>query len=310
MTTAATELGFVGLGKMGGAMSLRLIDSGYKLTVYDVDSKALDRVVSAGGIAAASPEEVASKVPIVFTCLPSPGIVEEVLLGERGLCHGRKVELVAECSTSSPELAQKFATGLKDGGITMLDSPISGGVKRAREGELAVIASGPRAAFDRMVPVYRALGKPFHLGERPGMAQMAKLINNLLSNVATAATYEAFVLGAKAGLDVDALLEVVNAGTGVNNCTQNKMPRSVLPRTFDYGSNMEITYKDITQCMKEAEKLGVTMLLGNMACQLWSHGYHQGGAKKDSSTLIKHFEQWAGVEVVGRAAASGGEQAS
>ena len=310
MTTEVIELGFIGLGKMGGAMALRLMDSGYKLVVYDVDPQALGRVVAAGGKAATSPEDVASQVAIVFTCLPSPQIVQDVLLGEQGLCRGSALELVVECSTTSPELAQTFSDGLIGRGITMLDSPISGGVKRAREGELAVIASGPRTAYARMTPIYLALGKPFHLGERPGMAQMAKLINNLLSNVATAATYEAFVLGAKAGLDVDALLEVVNAGTGVNNCTQNKMPRSVLPRTFDYGSNMEITYKDITQCMKEAEKLGVTMLLGNMASQLWSHGYHQGGAKKDSSTLITHFERWAGVEVVGRAAARGAEKPS
>jgi len=303
MNSSGTELGFIGLGKMGGAMAHRLLETGHRLTVYDVDPQALARMVAAGGEVATSPAEVAARAPVVFTCLPTPSIVEQVLLGEQGLCHGVGLELVVECSTTSPELARTFSDRLLQHDIGMLDSPISGGVKRGREGQLAVIASGPRVQYDRMVPIYRALGTPFHLGERPGMAQMAKLINNLLSNVATAATYEAFVLGAKAGLDVDALLDVVNAGTGVNNCTLNKMPRSVLPRTFDYGSNMEITYKDITQCMKEAEKLGVTMLLGNMASQLWSHGYHQGGAKMDSSTLITHFENWAGVKVAGRAAA-------
>ncbi len=303
MNTNARELGFIGLGKMGGAMAHRLLETGHRLTVYDVDPTALARMVAAGGTAAASPADVAARAPVVFTCLPSPHIVQEVLLGEQGLCRGEALELVVECSTTSPEIALALSEDLGRHDVSMLDSPISGGVKRGREGNLAVIASGPRADFERVVPVYNSLGKPFHLGERPGMAQMAKLINNLLSNVATAATYEAFVLGAKAGLDADALLDVINAGTGFNNCTLNKMPRSVLPRTFDYGSNMEITYKDITQCMKEAEKLGVTMLIGNMTSQLWSHGYHQGGAKKDSSTLINHFEAWAGVKVVGRAAA-------
>lgn len=303
MSRTRDTLGFIGLGKMGGAMAYRLLDTGHALVVHDIDAGAQARMVAAGGKPAATVAEVAAQAHVVFTCLPSPAAVDAVLLGAGGLAAGGAVELVAECSTTSPEKAEALAQGLAARGIGMLDSPISGGVKRGREGDLAVIAAGPRALFERVEPIYRALGKPFHLGEKAGMAQMAKLINNLLSNVATAATYEAFVLGAKAGLDPDALLDVINAGTGVNNCTLNKMPRSVLPRSFDYGSSMEITFKDMTQCMREAERLGVTMLIGNMARQIWSHGYHQGMGKRDSSTLITVFEQWAGVQVAGKAAA-------
>jgi 3-hydroxyisobutyrate dehydrogenase-like beta-hydroxyacid dehydrogenase len=174
-------------------------------------------------------------------------------------------------------------------------------VQRAREGQLSLIMSGNRDVFARVAPVVEPCGRTYFMGEQPGLGQMMKLVNNLLSQVATAATYEAFVLGAKAGLDPDAMVEVINDSTGMNNCTLKKMPGSVLPRTFDYGGSMEITYKDITLCMKEADRLGVTMLMGNMARQLWGYGVNHGGAKRDASTLITYLEEWAGVKVVGAA---------
>ena len=301
MSTTKPHLGFIGLGKMGGPIAQCLIRHGGPVTVYDVDARALDAAVKTGGRAAGSPREVASAAQIVFTCLPALEIVREVALGADGICHGSAVEIMVDCSTTGPEFATNLGVELATHDITLLDSPVSGGIKRAREGKLALIMSGNRAAFDRVAPVIEPCGRPYYMGEKPGLAQMMKLVNNLLSQIGTAATYEAFVLGAKAGLDPDAMVEVINDGTGMNNCTLYKMPTSVLPRTFDYGSNMEITYKDITLCMKEADRLGVTMLLGNMARQLWSYGVNHGGAKRDSSTLITYLEEWAGDKVVGKA---------
>ncbi len=301
----APVLGFIGLGHMGGPMAGRFIGAGHTVHVYDIAPQALQAQVAVGGQAAVSPRAVADAAQIVFTCLAAPQVVRAVALGDNGLAGGKSIRILVDCSTTSPEFIRALGDDLEHHGVTVLDSPISGGVTRARDGELSIISSGPRDAYEEIRGLLPCLGRPFYLGEKPGMAQMAKLINNLLSNVATAATYEAFVLGAKAGLDPDVLLDVVNASTGVNNCTLHKMPRSVLPRSFNYGSNMEITYKDMSQCMKEAERLGVTMLLGNMARQLWSHGYHHGGAKRDSSSLIQVFEGWAGVEVAGKAARAG-----
>lgn len=299
-------LGFVGLGKMGGPIATRLVQHGRPVTVFDIDSAAVARLVSAGAVAASSPRAVADAAEIVFTCLPSLDAVNAVVQGDDGVCHGRSVKALVDCSTTGPEFATALGAALSGRGIGMLDSPISGGVKRARDGELSWIVSGPKPLAERVAPLVEPCGRFFHVGEMPGQAQTMKLLNNLLSNIATAATYEAFVMGAKAGLDPDVMLDVINASTGVNNCTLNKMPRSVLPRTFDYGSNMEITYKDITLCMKEADRLGVTMLLGNMARQLWAYGYHHGGAKRDSSSLITYLEDWAGVKVVGKAARAAG----
>jgi 3-hydroxyisobutyrate dehydrogenase-like beta-hydroxyacid dehydrogenase len=287
---------------MGAPMARRLAAAGHPLVVHDITAAAVRELQDAGARAVSSPREVAAAAGIVFTCLPSLDAVREVMTGPSGLTHGGAVEVVVDCSTTGPEFAESLGRELAQRRVHLLDAPVSGGVVRAGEGKLTVIVSGDHDAFIKVSGLLECLGRVHYMGARSGQAQMMKLVNNLLSQVSTAATYEAFVLGAKAGLDPDAMLEVINASTGVNNCTLHKMPRSVLPRTFDYGSNMEITYKDITLCMQEAERLGVTLFLGNMARQLWGYGVNHGGAKRDSSTLITYFEEWAGVQVIGAAA--------
>lgn len=304
-TESTTRLGFIGLGKMGAPIARRLIETGHHLIVHDISPSAVRELQNAGARAVSSPREVATDANIVFTCLPNLDAIREVVTGPNGLTQGSALRILVDHSTTGPEFAESLSQTLAQRRVHLLDAPISGGVERGRNGKLAVIVSGERTAFERVAGVLEHLGKVHYMGERPGQAQMMKLVNNLLSQIATAATYEAFVLGVKAGLDPDAMLEVINNSTGANNCTQYKMPRAVLPRTFDYGSNMEITYKDISLCMKEADRLGVTMLLGNMAKQLWGFGVNHGGAKRDSSTLITYLEDWAGVKVIGAAAREG-----
>ena len=130
-----------------------------------------------------------------------------------------------------------------------------------------------------------------------------KLINNLLSYTALAVTSEAFVMGAKAGLDPDLMVEVINTGTGRNSATEFKMPRNVLPRTFDYGAQLAIVRKDLSLCLEEAEALGVTMWVASAVRQLFLYAISQGTAAQDSTTVIKCLEKWARVEVRGKSAA-------
>lgn len=298
------KLGFIGLGKMGTPMACRLVSNGYDVTVFDLESTAMRKLTKLGGRMAKSPRQVASRAEIVLTCLPSLQAIEEVVLGKAGVCRGTTVKTFCDLSTTGPDFAARLSQALASQGIKMLDAPVTGGVRRAAEGTLAILVSGNKRSLDDARAVFNTLGKVFYISSKPGDGQVMKLVNNLLSAVGTAAAYEAFVLGVKAGLDPDIMVEVVNNGTGRNDATLNKLPRSVLPRTFDYGSNMEITYKDISLCMAMAEKLGVTMLIGNTAKQLWAYGAHHGGAKRDSSTLITFLENWAGVKVIGKAAAS------
>lgn len=295
------KLGFIGLGKMGGPMARRLIGASYDVTVYDSNAEVMSLLLEAGAHPASSPLEVASSATVVFTCLPSLEAVRQVSLGESGLCHGKTIKTLIDCSTTGPEFARTLAGDLAKYQIRMLDAPVSGGVLRARDGELAVMISGEHGLFDELSAVFEPIGRTFYVGESSGQAQMMKLLNNHLSHVMMVGTYETFVLGVKAGLDPDMMVEVLNAGTARNHTTLYRMPRAILPRTFDFGANMEITYKDSCLVMEEADRLGVTMLVGNMANQLWRHGVYRGGAKRDSTTLITYLEEWAGVKVVGAA---------
>src|SRR5262249_14010945 len=148
---------------------------------------------------------------------------------------------------------QSIAGGLKVKGIALIDSPVSGGVSGAQKGTLAVMAACERALFERFEPVLKVFGKVFYIGARPGMGQTMKLANNLLSATAMAISSEAIVMGVKAGLDPQVMVDVINSGSGRNT------PRSVLPRTFDYGFATGLMYKDVKLCLEEAEALGVQM---------------------------------------------------
>jgi len=135
------------------------------------------------------------------------------------------------------------------------------------------------------------------VGERPGLGQTMKLCNNLLSATALAISSEAMVLGVKAGLDPKMMLDVINTGSGRNSATQDKFPRSVLPRTFDFGFGTGLMYKDVRLCMEEAERLGVQMWVGPAVRQMWLQACMELGPESDFTAIVKCVERLAQVEV-------------
>ncbi len=161
--------------------------------------------------------------------------------------------------------------------ITLIDCPISGGPKGARAGTLSVITAGPVAAIDEIRPLLQRIGRNvFAVGELPGQAQLMKLVNNLISAANMATAFEALVLGAKGGLDPDLMVNVINASTGRNSATLDKVPKAVLPGTFDYGAKLSTMVKDIALGLKEAEALGVPMWVHEMVGQLVAVRRHPG----------------------------------
>jgi len=292
-------LGFIGLGRMGGPMATRLLDAGFELAVYDVDDAATARLLARGARPMRSPQQVASIAETVLASLPTPWVVRETALGPQGVGAGSKVKAFIDLSTTGPRVATEIAQGLSARGIVAVDAPVSGGVTGAREGTLAVMVSSPSELFARLEPVLRVFGKVFLVGSRPGMGQTMKLANNLLSATALAITSEALVMGVKAGLDPRVMLDVINAGSGRNSATQDKFPRAVLPRSFDFGFTNELLHKDVKLCLEEAEALGVPMWVGNAVCQLLALAKVTQGEAADITTIVKCVEQWAGVEVKG-----------
>jgi 3-hydroxyisobutyrate dehydrogenase-like beta-hydroxyacid dehydrogenase len=300
MRVSADTIGFIGVGRMGLPMASRLIAAGHHLIAFDVQGQALSAIKNKGAEVASSPVDVASRAETVMVSLPMPDIVREVALGERGVASGSRVRVFVDLSTTGPRMAKSVAADLAKRNIIAIDAPVSGGVGGAAKGTLAVMVSGPKATCEALRPALGAIGKYFYIGAEPGMGQMMKLINNLLSATATAATSEAVVLGVKAGLDPYVMIDVINAGSGRTTASEDKFPKSILPRSFDFGFALGLMSKDVNLCVAEAEALGVPMWIGNAVKQLWLYGLAQGGPEQDFTSLITHIEKWSGVTVGGR----------
>lgn len=297
---AGELLGFVGVGRMGGPMALRLLDAGYKLCVYDVSPEALKPFIERGAQIASSPAEVASQAETVLLSLPMPDVVRSVALGGNdGVINGSKVKTVIDLSTTGPGAAAQIAGLLADRSISWVDAPVSGGVTGAKAGTLAVMVSCPKPRFEQIEPMFKVFGKVFYTGEKPGLAQSAKLANNLLAATALVATSEAMAMGVKAGLDARVLIDIINASSGRNSASVDKFPRTILPGTFDFGFATGLSYKDVRLCVDEAETMGVPMVVGAAVRQMLAVTKARFGADSDFTHVAKLLEEWAGVEIRG-----------
>ncbi len=294
-------IGFIGVGVMGGPMARRLIERGHSLIVHDARDSAVQPLVKLGARAGRSPREVADRASIVLLSLPNPQVVREVALGDKGVIHGRAVKTLVDLCTNGSKFEKELAQALSARKIETVDAPVSGGASGAAKGTLAVMAAGNPRAIASARDLLEIFGKVFVVGRQPGQAQTMKLLNNLLSTTALAISSEAFVAGAKAGLDADMMVEVINAGSGRNSATQEKIPRSVLSRTFDFGFPIAGACKDVGLAIDECEALGVPMWVGSAVRSLWQYAYAQGGGERDMTALITYIEAWAGVQVRGKA---------
>ena len=291
------HIGFIGLGRMGSRMAGRLIDAGHTLTVFDVYEPAVAEFTARGAANAGSPREVADACALVFASLPSVAIVREAALGPDGVVHGTAIRTFVDLSTSGPQAAQAIAKGLGEKGIASLDAPVSGGVKGAAEGTLAVMVGGcDAAAFEALRPVLSVIGKLFHMGETPGAGQTMKLVNNLISCAHIAVTAEGMAFGEKAGLDPRLMIDVLNVSTGASSATRDKWPRSVLPRTFDYGFATALAFKDVRLCLEEAEAMGVPMVVGAAVRQMLSITNQLYGPDSDFTCMARTAETLAGMD--------------
>jgi len=291
-----SECGFIGLGRMGGAMARRLLDAGHQVTVYDPSTAAAEALAAHGARIAPSALSVADAAPVVFLSLPNPQIVAEVVLGTHGIRAGRRLEVCVDLSTSGPDTAVKLATGLAQRQIASLEAPVSGGIKGAREGTLSLMVAGPPPVWERIQPLLQVFGKPFFMGANPGAGQTMKLVNNLLGACAIAITAEGMTLGAKAGLDPARMIEVLNVSSGRSSATQDKWPRSVLPRTFDFGFAAGLCLKDVRLCLAAAQSLGVPLGVGSAVCDLLQRTVTSLGPDSDFTAMAKIVEADSGLD--------------
>jgi 3-hydroxyisobutyrate dehydrogenase-like beta-hydroxyacid dehydrogenase len=296
------DIGFIGLGNMGFPMARRLIEAKHRLVVFDQRKEAVDKLVALGAQAASSPKDVADRAETVLASLPSLQASLEVATGKDGVIEGKLVKRFVDLSTVGSHMAVRIHDLLAKRNLVQLDSPVSGGVGGAEKGTLAVMVSGPRADYEAAKPALDVIGKVFFIGEKPGSAQTMKLANNLLSATAMVATSEAVAMGVKSGLDPAVMIEVINAGSGMNTASRDKFPRSILPRTFDYGFATGLMVKDVRLCLEEAKSLGLSMEVAEAVGRLWEVIIREMGAESDFTSAILPIEKAAGVVVGGKGA--------
>jgi len=292
------QVGYLGVGNMGQPMAGKLLDDGHSLVVFDISEAAMEPLLLRQARRAASPRDVADQCETVVVSLPTLAAFRATVLGAEGLGAGRAIKvLVNTCTVGAPFLREVEAA-LAPNGVTIVDCPISGGPAGARAGTLSVMVSGDPAAVAKVRPLISLWGQTLTIaGDKPGAAQVLKLTNNILFAVSLAATSEAFVMGAKGGLDPEVMLNAINAGSGRNGATLTVLPNAVLDRSFGYGAALHILMKDIDLAIAQGEELGVPMWVCQAARLVYKHAMFEGAADEDLSTLIRHVERAAGFEM-------------
>jgi 3-hydroxyisobutyrate dehydrogenase-like beta-hydroxyacid dehydrogenase len=280
-------------------MARRLLEAGHQVCICDTQPDNTKPLADKGARVARTPAEVASAADLVFTSLPTPDVVKAVVLGEQGIVHGSRAKVLVDLSTTGPGAANFIAKNLASRSIVWVDAPVSGGISGAAGGTLAVMVSCPKKTYEEIEPVLKTFGRLFYAGESPGLAQTAKLVNNLLAAAALVISSEGMAMGVKAGLDAKVLIDIINASSGRNSATQDKFPRSILPGKFDFGFATGLSYKDVRLCIDEAETLGVPMVCGAAVRQMLAITTARFGADSDFTNIARVLEEWAGVEIRG-----------
>jgi 3-hydroxyisobutyrate dehydrogenase-like beta-hydroxyacid dehydrogenase len=288
------RIAFIGVGRMGAPMASRLLAAGHVVSVFDFHPASVAALAGRGARAATSALDAAQGSDIVMASLPSPAAVRS-LAEELAAVQG--VSVFVDLGTSGPAASQAVAATLAAANIAAIDAPVSGGVKGAAAGTLTLMISGPAAAAARVKPLLESLGRVIVVGEKPGLGQTLKLANNLMSAASLAIASEAMAMGVKAGLDPAVMLEVINASSGRNSATQDKIPKHVLNRKFDFGFANALSFKDVRLCLDEAEGLGVPMVVGAAVRQMLSITQQLHGPDADVTDMIKVHENWAGCRI-------------
>ena len=298
MSGDGVRLAFAGLGAMGWPMAARLVGAGFGVVGVDAQPGRAARFAGeVGGVAAADAAEAARDAAIIVTMLPTSVQVEAVLDAMRpALAPGT---LVVDMTSGQPAVTRRLAEALAGNGITLVDAPVSGGVPRARDGKLAIMAGGPDAALDRAEPVLRAIGTTIHRVGGVGAGQAMKALNNLVSAGGFLIGVEALLIGQRFGLDPAVMVDVLNASTGMNNSTQRKFKQFVLSRSFDAGFGLDLMVKDLGIALEVGRDTGTPAPFAALCREMWAAAAAVLGPGQDHTAVARLSERLAGQELGG-----------
>lgn len=294
-----STVAFIGLGAMGSPMAANLVRAGFAVTVHDVREPVRAAFVAAhpGARAAASPAEAARGADVLVTMLPTTDVVEAVLFGAQGVATLPHLPgLLLEMSSGQPQRTRALAARLEARGTAVLDAPVSGGVKRAADGSLAIMVGGLPDVLERARPLLQALGSSVtHVGGI-GAGQALKALNNMCSAAGLLIAGEVLRTAQRFGLDPELVVDVLNASTGMNNATRLKLKPFVLSGTYASGFGLDLMVKDLGIACELAQDLGATMPFAQACRDLWREAGHTLGPGRDHTEIARLSARHAGVD--------------
>jgi 3-hydroxyisobutyrate dehydrogenase len=292
-------IGFIGIGNMGWPMAANLINSGWKLVVNDLSRERVQSFCREYGAAAViSNTELARQSDIVILMLPSSAADEQALLGSEGVLPGlRQHSLVIDMTSGSPAKTKEFARKVAEAGATMIDAPVSGGVPRARTGDLSIMVGGEPGVINSAEPVLKCMGSSIIRCGGVGAAHAMKALNNLMSAAGYLIGIEALLIGKKLGLDPGTMVDIFNVSTGANGSTQRKFKQMVLSRTFDSGFGLDLMVKDLTIAMEIAGDSGTPAPFASLCQELWLAAQQMLGLGHDHTEMALYLEKIANTQL-------------
>lgn len=286
---------FIGTGNMGGPMATNLLHAGVTLAVADISERALQPFAERGVPASTRAADLPGDV--VITILPTDRNVRDALLGPGGALEKDGRRAVIEMTSASPSATKRLARELAERGIALIDAPVSGGVRGAKTGKLTTMVGGNVQLFERYKPLLSLMCSHVrHVGP-VGSGHTLKALNNFLSGISLWATCEALLVGVKAGLDPQTMVDVIKTSSGQTNALDTKIVMSVLPRTFDYGFSMRLISKDVSIAARLARELDVAAPVLASAEEHWLLAKSELGEDADFSAVMQLLERWANYEL-------------
>jgi 3-hydroxyisobutyrate dehydrogenase len=287
---APDAVALIGLGNMGAPMGACLIKAGYTVTGYDRSDQARRNFVAAGGKAAADLAALSSADAVVLL-LPDGNIVREVVTS--ALAHLRPGAVIVDMSSSDPIGTRQLGAELALLGFEFVDAPVSGGVKRAVTGTLAIMAGGPAATLDRLQPLFEAMGTSIFRTGALGSGHAMKALNNYVSAAGLVAAVEAMRIGRSFGLDPSLMTDILNASTGRNNTTEVKLKQFIISQRFDSGFPLRLMAKDVRTAEDMAQALGLATPFADLCARIWEAAAQELGEAADHTEVIRYLERRA-----------------
>mgnify|MGYP000146081377 CR=1 FL=1 len=292
------KVGFVGLGVMGAPMALNILKHGHELTVYDKSPEAVARLVQAGAKQAHTAREVGAASDIVVTMLPEPQHVEQVVLGPDGLAEGlRAGGIVIEMSTIDPSTSRRVGDALRQRGMELVDSPVGKTSEHAATGTLTLMVGGNKEAIDRATPVLNCMGTDTYYCGGPGTGHAMKMTNNLLATTIMIANTEALAIGAKNGLTLELMQEVMRTTMAWNQQLAVAMPKKAFLGDDSPGFAIRLACKDVRLACEAADQMGFEASVGRGAQATMERAMAQGLGDRDTAALMFLREKALGIEI-------------